>query len=75
MRVGFIGVGGISGNYRRTLKQMPDVQIAAVCDIDEARARAAAAEVGAQVFTDHRRMLDAGGLDAVFVCIPPFAHA
>ena len=33
-----------------------------------------AARVGARAYPDHRRMLEAEALDAVYVCVPPFAH-
>ena len=58
IKVGFIGTGGISGAHRRHLKQMDDVAVVAMCDLDEARAAEAAEEWGAQVFTDYRAMLE-----------------
>jgi len=50
------------------------MQIAAVCDIDAAAARRAAAGTAAAVFTDHRAMLDAGLVDAVIVNTPHALH-
>ncbi len=74
MRVGFIGVGGITRPYRQALRAIGGVTIAAVQDVDAARVAAVADEEGAAAFEDHRRMLAATQLDAVFICIPPFAH-
>lgn len=78
VRIGFIGTGGIANHHLKQLATLgaERVAIAALCDVAEDRARAAAAEHGGRVFADHRWMLDemGDGLDAVYVCVPPFAH-
>ena len=74
VKVGFIGTGGISRAHRNHLKNIDDVEVVAMCDIDEDRARDAAEEWGAAVFSDYSRMLDEVEMDAVYVCVPPFAH-
>ena len=73
LKIAFIGVGGIAGNYRRSLKQL-ERPIAAVCDINAERAAAIAAEEEATAYTDHSEMLEKEKLDVVFTCIPPGAH-
>ena len=73
-RLGFIGAGGIAHRHFGVLEQMEDVRIAAICDPDLPRAEEAAKRFGAAVFADHAAMLDAVDLDAVYICIPPFAH-
>ena len=74
VKVGLIGAGNISRAHRRHLKRIDDVAMVAICDVDRAKAAAAAAEWDARVFTDYRSMLDEVELDAVYICIPPFAH-
>jgi predicted dehydrogenase len=73
MKTTFIGVGGIARNYRESLKKL-ERPVAAVCDIDGARAKQVADEESAKAYTDHRAMLAAEKPDVVFVCIPPGAH-
>jgi len=73
MKIAFIGVGGIAGNYRRSLKQL-ERPIAAVCDINADCARQIAAEENAVAYTDHREVLLNEKPDVVFTCIPPGAH-
>ena len=71
LRVGVIGCGGHA--YRNILPafQFAPVELAALCDLDEARARQCARVFGgAQVYTDYRQMLEAETLDAVFVILP-----
>jgi myo-inositol 2-dehydrogenase / D-chiro-inositol 1-dehydrogenase len=73
MKIAMIGVGGIAGNYRQSLKRL-NQPIAAVCDVNAERARQVAAEEGAHPYTDHRELLEREQPDAVFIAIPPFAH-
>ncbi|WP_347137453.1 glycosyltransferase [Paracoccus sp. SSK6] len=73
-RLGFIGAGGIAHRHFGVLRTMEDVQIAALCDPDEGRARHAAEATGAVAYADHEAMLAAEDLDAVYICVPPFAH-
>ena len=73
MKIAFIGVGGIAGNYRRSLKQLQR-PIAAVCDINAERAATVAHEENATAYTDYGEMLRKELPDVVFTCIPPGAH-
>lgn len=73
-RLGFIGAGGIAHRHFGVLTTMPDVQIVAVADPDGARAGEAANHLGAEAFDNHEAMLAACDLDAVYICVPPFAH-
>ena len=73
LKIAFIGVGGIAGNYRRSLKQLQN-SVAAVCDINTDRAKAIAEEENATPYTDHQEMLQKEKPDVVFTCIPPGAH-
>ncbi len=75
VKVGFVGTGGIANSHLRNLVEMEDVRIAALCDIDESRANAAVERYGGQAYTDYREMFDGADLDAVYFCLPPFAHS
>ncbi len=74
VRIGFIGTGGIAGAHRRALSQISNAQMVAFCDTDEARAKSAAEEHGGVAYTDYQKMLSKESLDAVYICLPPFAH-
>lgn len=73
VKVGMIGLGGIAQAHLANLARLPEVRIQAVCDVDEGRVREAASRWGARGFTRHQDLL-AEDLDAVYLCIPPFAH-
>ena len=75
MRVGFIGAGAIARSHLGILADLPDVSVAAVCDLSPAVAEeTAAAAGGATAYGDPGAMLASEELDAVFVCTPPGAH-
>jgi len=74
VRVGFIGSGGIANHHMRTMAGKPDAEMVAFSDPDVDRARAAAKQYGGKAFASYRTMLSKVELDAVFICIPPFAH-
>ena len=74
MDIGFIGVGGIAGNYLNSLDRLDGVTVSAVCDIDDARAQAVADRFGSRTYDDHGAMLAQEQLDALFIAVPPFAH-
>ncbi|MBV9470226.1 MAG: Gfo/Idh/MocA family oxidoreductase [Abitibacteriaceae bacterium] len=76
LRIGIVGAG-IGQAHIRGYKQVPEVEIAAICDLNEERARHVAHDnelAQAQIFADHRAMLDQVELDAVSVCVPNVAH-
>lgn len=75
VRVGMIGAGGIANYHFNHLRKMDDVHVVAVADPDQERARKMATEAGgAKVFADYQEMYEKAEMDAVFICIPPFAH-
>ena len=74
VRIAFIGAGGIAERHLGVLRQMEDVRIAAFADPDFLRADALAAQLGAKAYRSHQDMLRMESLDAVYICVPPFAH-
>lgn len=73
-RLAFIGAGGIAQRHFGVLAQMSDVRIVAVTDPDLVRAEEAAQRLDARAFADHATMLAEVDADAVYICVPPFAH-
>ena len=76
VRVAFVGTGVIA-NYAHfgALGEIEDVEIVGMCDVDPGKAEKAAEAHGGRVYVDYREMLDKEKPDAVFVCVPPFAHS
>lgn len=75
VRVGFIGAGGIAQHHMRNMQKVGGCEVAALADpCAEVLERAAALWPAAKTYRSWRRMLDGAKLDAVFICVPPFAH-
>lgn len=74
VKVGFIGVGGISRVHLDYLSKQEDVKIAAVADVALERAKGVGATYGASAYSNFEEMLEKESLDAVYICLPPFAH-
>jgi predicted dehydrogenase len=74
VRVGFVGAGGIANVHMNALQELDDVQIVAVADVDRGRAESVASRFVAKAYSDYRKMLSEEKLDALYVCVPPFAH-
>lgn len=75
VKIGVIGTG-IGHCHLEGYAKCPDAEVVAICDIDEARGRKTAEEMGIpHTFTDYKQMLSMDGLDAVSVCTPNSFHA
>ncbi|HEX8631262.1 MAG TPA: Gfo/Idh/MocA family oxidoreductase [Catenuloplanes sp.] len=72
-RIGLIGAGGVAQRHARVLGGFDDVRLVAVTDVAPGAADRLAEQHDARVFPDVGELLRAD-LDAVYVCIPPFAH-
>jgi predicted dehydrogenase len=73
-RVGFVGAGSVAQRHADSLSLFADVTIGGVTDVTASRARALADAHGAVAYADVATMLEHEPLDAVYVCVPPFAH-
>jgi len=74
MRFGLVGCGGIGKLRADALLKTPGASLAAVCDVDESRAKAVGSEHGAPTM-DWTKLVDQDNVDAVIVSTPPSSHA
>ena len=76
IRVGVIGCGSIA-KYRHLPEYQvnPNVELTAVCDINQQRAIETAEKYGVLFYTDYKELLKSGKVDAVSVCTPNYLHA
>ncbi|WP_424768465.1 Gfo/Idh/MocA family protein [Paenibacillus sp. sgz302251] len=76
LKIGVIGAGSISEFHLGGYKEHPEVEIYAICDLNEERARKKAAQYGAaQVFTDYNELLALPEIHAVSICTWNNSHA
>ena len=76
VKVGIIGLGWPGLEHLKGYKQCADAEVVALCDMNSELAAQQAAEHGiAQVYSDHKQMLEEADIDAISVCLPNFLHA
>jgi myo-inositol 2-dehydrogenase/D-chiro-inositol 1-dehydrogenase len=69
--IAFYGAGDRARPYLDALARQPDVQVAAVCDLDRRAAEQTAAGWHAQVFLSYEAMLEEARPNALWICVPP----
>lgn len=75
VRVGMIGCGGIGNLHLTNLLARDDVKIVALANLEkEGLERTGKRVPGANLYLDHREMLEKEEMDAVFVAVPPNSH-
>ncbi len=74
VRLGFIGLGAIARSHLQRLQEIPGAEAVAGADPSPERRAEASAQWGLSTYADYREMLERETLQAVYVCIPPFAH-
>ncbi len=76
---GIVGAGnrGRNTHLRIANKYLPEVQVAAICDITKANLDQALADTpGAKGYDDYHKMIETEkGIDAIIVAVPNFLHA
>ncbi len=76
LNIGFIGLGGRSKELLPKFRELSDVRIAALCDVDEERLHQAADSYpGAKKYGDLRKLLDDRDVDAVVIATCNHWHA
>jgi myo-inositol 2-dehydrogenase / D-chiro-inositol 1-dehydrogenase len=73
VRAGLVGAGGGGARHARTLAALEDVELVGIADALPGACDALAAELGARAFDSVDRLLRERP-DAVWLCVPPFAH-
>ena len=76
IQLGLIGAGDRGNLVMTRFQQNPKVHVAAICDIYAAQIdRAKTKAPDAKTFTDHRKLLEEKGLDAVLIATPDHWHS
>ena len=74
LRIALVGAGGVARRHVDVLHGLGGARVVSVTDALAPAADALATELDAASFTDPGQALDAVEADAVYVCVPPFAH-
>ena len=78
IRIGSVGLGGIwTGVHEPGIRRSPDLELVAICDIDEEKLKAAGEKYGideAHRFVDYHDLINCPAVDAVDICASNDAH-
>lgn len=76
IRVGLIGAGSRGSGLASLLKEHPNVELIACCDIvpEHLQQGMKYAAKGARAYTDYRKLLENKNVDAVIIATPLFLH-
>jgi predicted dehydrogenase len=80
IRVATVGIRGRGGSHIKAFTTMPNVELAALCDIDESVLNKRAGEVESAtgkkpaLYTDIRKVLEDKSIDAISIATPNHSH-
>ncbi len=74
-RIALVGCGRIANSHVEAIKRVDGLEVVAVSDVDEARAKAFAELLGIPWFTSYEQMLGEVECDVVSICTPSGMHA
>lgn len=74
LKIALVGCGRISGKHFSAIRQIPELELVAVCDIDEKRAEKAGKEHEVPYFLSYEDMLEKVKPDIVSICTPNYLH-
>ena len=72
LKVGLVGVGGISGTHIPAWEEMENAELTALCDVRPERLEM---YPGKRHYTDFEEMLKSEQLDILDICLPTYLHA
>jgi len=75
VRIGVIGTGGMGQGHLASMKDIDEVQLTALCDIDPEVAERLGNEYSVPHFRKHRDLLKSGLCDAVIIATPHPFHS
>ena len=73
VRIGIIGVGVMGSAHVRSVGQLKNCKLTALCDIDP-QALERQKESGAELFSDSEALFESGKVDAVIISTPHYSH-
>jgi predicted dehydrogenase len=75
VKVGIVGLGLVSSSHIKGFQAHPGAEVVAVCDLNEARAKAVAEEFGIEkYYTSFDEMLADPDINTVSIATPTFTH-
>ena len=74
VRLGVLGAGIIAKSFMEAAPDVPELDVAVICDVVEDAARALAEPHGSAWLTNYRRVLEDESIQAVYIALPHHLH-
>lgn len=74
IKIAVIGLGNMGSSHLKSLTDTKNTELAAVCDINKAKADKFAKEYGVDVFYNHKDLLKWGEFDGIIIATPHYDH-
>lgn len=74
INIAVVGLGYMGQNHTRVFSSMPNVNLTAVCDIDELKVQKLVKQYKIAPYSDYKKLLEDEKLDAVSICLPTILH-
>ena len=74
VKIGVIGAGGMGYNHCKTIKNVVEAELTAVCDASAGISEKVGNEFGVKWFTDYKKLIRSKLVDAVTVATPHYFH-
>ncbi|MCK4244820.1 MAG: Gfo/Idh/MocA family oxidoreductase [Candidatus Omnitrophica bacterium] len=74
VRFGVIGVGGMGSAHAKIIKELEETELTAVSDMDKETVDKVSKEDAVAGFTDYKKLIASGLVDAVIVATPHYFH-
>ncbi|MDK2895885.1 MAG: hypothetical protein PWP04_5 [Candidatus Atribacteria bacterium] len=74
VKIGMIGLGRISKTHLKSIAQLKEAELTAVCDVNEGIVKELSLTYGIEGFTDYRKLIAYPEVEAIMVLTPPETH-
>ena len=75
LRVGIVGCGNIFLMHAAPVAKRENLELVAVCDVKEDRAKEKAEQFNCAYYLDYIEMIEKENLDVLHICLPHYLHA
>jgi len=72
--IGIIGLGNVYEFQKQALRNMGSIDIVALCDIDDQKAKNEASNIGTLCYSEYEELLSNAAIEAVLVSTPVLTH-
>jgi len=75
IRIGIIGAGTMGGVHASCYQEIPEVQVAAICEFEPGEGRELAQKAGAKLYSTVDALIEDPAVEVVDICTPTHLHA